>query len=330
MKHILLHVGTHKTGSTTIQETLFANRERLAGHGIHYLSIGANHWDLYSAFMEEPWEWFENRRRGLDKQQVLEKNQRALRTVEAEIQASDARWVIISAEHFSMLPPERIAAFRDWLAPLGDVQVVYYARQIEAWLASDSQQCAKVGIRGRPTPYKVAIQRLYDFPIAWMDAFGKQRVRLLRFEDAVTGGLTNSLLAVAGLPSIEQMGIDERRFNESISAEAVECFFRLNHLAPVGSGQRNRRLVEALMALPGGKYRAGNLSAEQVEDHNRKMNHLRGHYRIDLYPSLRYQGEGDGRSPFSVEAIDHLLGLLNDTMNQLDAMEQEAAPHADV
>ncbi|SFA74740.1 hypothetical protein SAMN05421688_0564 [Poseidonocella pacifica] len=36
MPRIFLHAGTHKTGTTTIQRALFANREMLASNGIWY------------------------------------------------------------------------------------------------------------------------------------------------------------------------------------------------------------------------------------------------------------------------------------------------------
>ncbi|MFP1679187.1 hypothetical protein ACLD02_10835 [Alloalcanivorax sp. C16-2] len=325
MKRIILHVGTHKTGSSTIQETLFRQRHRLTEAGLHYLSIGANHWDLYSAFMDEPWEWFENRRRGLDRAQVDARNRHTLDVVRAEIENTPCPWVMISAEHLSMLPSHAIEALRDWLAPLGEVQVVYFVRQIESWIASDSQQCAKVGIRARPTPYTVAIQRLFDFPVAWLEAFGKRRVSLVRFEDALQTGLTDTLLALAGLPGLAALGMEEMRFNESISAEAVECFYCLNRIAPVGKAGRNEHLVGLLMSMPGSKYRAAALSQAEVEDHNRKMNRLRARYHLDLYPALHYRGEDDGRAPFSEDALYYLVNTLNDTMNRLEALESQVS-----
>ncbi len=33
---LILHIGTHKTGTTALQQFLYANREPLVGHGFHY------------------------------------------------------------------------------------------------------------------------------------------------------------------------------------------------------------------------------------------------------------------------------------------------------
>ena len=38
-----IHIGLHKTGSTSIQATLFKNRAALHEHGIHYLGLSQNH-----------------------------------------------------------------------------------------------------------------------------------------------------------------------------------------------------------------------------------------------------------------------------------------------
>ena len=42
MSRIVLHVGTHKTATTTVQDTLALNRRHLAGHGIVFPQVGPN------------------------------------------------------------------------------------------------------------------------------------------------------------------------------------------------------------------------------------------------------------------------------------------------
>ena len=51
----IIHIGTLKTGSTSIQNSLFSNRELLLNRGIIYPDIGSNfqHWGLFTAFMDE-------------------------------------------------------------------------------------------------------------------------------------------------------------------------------------------------------------------------------------------------------------------------------------
>ena len=40
MSRIILHVGTHKTATTTLQDTCAANRRRLAAHGVVFPEVG--------------------------------------------------------------------------------------------------------------------------------------------------------------------------------------------------------------------------------------------------------------------------------------------------
>lgn len=61
MARIILHIGTHKTATTTIQDTLAANRDALAGHGIVYPRIGrtAGHHTLATRWIELPKVFYE-------------------------------------------------------------------------------------------------------------------------------------------------------------------------------------------------------------------------------------------------------------------------------
>src|SRR5699024_1641680 len=146
-------------------------------------------------------------------------------------------WVIISAEDLSFLSRLEIESIKSWLERLGAIHVVYFARQLESWMASNSQQRARRGFSDVPARYEEAIKRLFDFPLAWREVFIEEGFFLIRFEEAVDKGLTNSLLSVAGLPDLESMGIKEKSGNKSVSAESVECFYQLNRIAPHMSGR---------------------------------------------------------------------------------------------
>ncbi|MEM1154286.1 MAG: hypothetical protein AAGI44_09100 [Pseudomonadota bacterium] len=311
MKKILLHVGTHKTGSTSIQQTLFKNREVLQENDIHYLNFGSNHWHLYSAFMAKPWDWFEHKRMGRDKASVEELNERTLRDVTQEISSSGCNNIVISSEYLAQLPRKGIARMRDYLAELGEVTVVYYCRELISWISSDSQQCAKVGMKDKPTTYEVAIKRLYDFPLNYIDIFGLENFRLVRFEDAIKQGLCNSLLLQGNLPRIEQLGLAESAVNASISAEAVNAFFVLNRIHPLFGDTRSESIAQTLKGMPGRSYRVNQLTREQVNDCNKKMRYMRSKFKFPMYDKLRLEFESGGDEFYSDEAIAYLLNAFN-------------------
>jgi hypothetical protein len=310
MKKIILHVGTHKTGSTSIQETFYKNRHILENNGIHYLSIGSNHWDLYSAFMEDPYNWFENKKLGLDEKGVDRRNHNALSTVKEELENCIPEVVIISAEHISLLSESCLSQLKNYLESFGNVEVVYYCREIMSWLSSDSQQCAKVGMKSEPTIYSVAINRLYEFPMKFITVFGRNNFNLVKFEDAVKVGLCNSLLSLFDLPTLEKIGIKENRENTSISGEAVEAFYMLNEDSHTSNVRRSERFVNILRNMPGNKYVVRNLTKEQVEDHNLKNREMREKYGFEMYPDLEFK-PAPHSFEFSKESVRYLVNKFN-------------------
>jgi hypothetical protein len=311
MKKILLHVGTHKTGSTSIQRTLYDNRETLEEHNIHYLEFGSNHWHLYSAFMHNPWEWFEHQRMGHDREQVDKLNADTLRNVKEEIANSHCDNIIISSEYLAQLGKQKIVKLRDYLSNCGQVTVVYYCRELLSWLSSDSQQCAKVGMKSEPTGYAVAIKRLYDFPLNYIEVFGRENFRLIRFEDAIHDGLCNSLLRQCSLPPLEKMGITESPQNSAISAEAVNAFFLLNRAHPLFQGGRSNKTHQILRNMPGRKYHINPLTRAEVADCNKKMRLMRRKYAFPMYDDIKFSKKGDDPSVYSDESITYLLDQLN-------------------
>lgn len=325
MKKILLHVGTLKTGSTTIQKTLFHNRGVLARYGIHYLSIGSCHAAVCWPFWDEPWKALAFRRRGLNKEQTIERNNRTLDFVQKEITDSKSDCVVISAEHFSDLTREHVFDAKRWLSNLGDVHVVYFTRQIESYIGSRSQLAAKKGSGKSPLGYKKALFHLIESPINWREAVGPDNFTFYRFEDAIQYGLTNTLLKSNGLPEIEDMGIEEGHFNQSMSNAAAECLFEFNKIASPLSPERNNQLHQLLKTLPGDKYRAPNLAKHQVEDYNNKMQHMHELCGVEPYPPLTYRGEDDGRQPFATEAVHQLVDAMNDSFNEVDRLKEELA-----
>lgn len=311
MKKILLHVGTHKTGSTSIQRALYDNRDILESHNIHYLDFGSNHWHLYSAFMHNPWEWFEHQRMNRKREEVEALNAETLRNVKEEIADSPCDNIIISSEYLAQLGKRKLVKLRDYLGNLGQVTVVYYCRELLSWLSSDSQQCAKVGMKTEPTRYAVAIKRLYDFPLNYIEVFGRDNFRLIRFEDAVRIGLCDSLLSQGGLPSLKQMKITENTQNSSISAEAVNAFFLLNRALPLFEGDRSNRIHPILRSMPGRKYQVNQLTKAEVADCNRKMRFMRRKFKFPMYDNIKFIGEGTDHSIYCDEAITYLLRQLN-------------------
>lgn len=114
---LLIHAGVHRTGSTSIQRLLAANRPALAARGIVYPGDGPHHQALAG----------ELRRGNFERHPVL-----ATLAAAREV-AGEAGTVVLSGEDFSSL--KRLG----WLPPLLDhaeLRVLFYLRRQDHWLMS--------------------------------------------------------------------------------------------------------------------------------------------------------------------------------------------------
>ena len=273
-KTILLHVGAHKTGSSTIQGTLYRHRKKLLKNGIAYVSRPNFDWTFFAHFSQR-----------IDHQKMFPgrspKDIRAAAAeraseVETALRETDADIVIVSSENLSLLMDDGMQQLRDFFAPHGKIRVAYFYRDLLPWMSSHSQQRAKVGRGVGPLDYSSGILRLYDIPKRLHQTFGAQNVSLMHFQDVIQMGLTNALLRGLDVPPLLAMGIQEVRRNDGISAPAVELMYLYNHLIPLGDPRRDDDLIEAIRALPGQKYEIAGISAEEHADYAQKYPEMTG------------------------------------------------------
>lgn len=284
-KTILLHLGTHKTGSTTLQSNLFRHRAVLAAHGITYLGTDNAYPHLYSAFMTRPMDYVWNRKSGLTEAEIRARDAEVRAQLQRELEAAPGPVVILSSEFLSKLSADELHALRAFLAPHGRVEAIYYYRELLSWISSDSQQLAKAGLRVRPTRFDTAMERLYDFPLKIQEVFGAEATTFIRFEDAIARGICNSFLSAFDLPDFDRLGLTEERANESISENAVRALFLYNHLHPIGSPTRRPQEVKRLRALPGEKYRVAGLLPRHIKDYARKRDIVCKRLGLTLAPA---------------------------------------------
>lgn len=133
----ILHIGTEKTGTTSIQEFLHLNRRALASQGIHVpVRLGRpEHIALAHAVLDEDKRFSRrNGPHGPGRTGAGRMRARAARLITAELaraRATGARTVILSSERLGALidRPEEMARLRALLSPLFQrVDIVVYLR----------------------------------------------------------------------------------------------------------------------------------------------------------------------------------------------------------
>lgn len=234
-RRIIIHFGLAKTGTTILQESLFAIREQLlADHGILYPSNGVNHWHFQSVVSEAPELLLQVRREGItsrDEARTLAAS--FLLAFEEELWATQAQTVLISSEYFSSMSPSEIRQLYDLLAGFAEeIWAVLYMRDPWSFSQSVMQQFVRDGRFGAPlkfgyVPGQVEIIRTCE------SVFGSKLVVRPYFGG---GSLRTDILAdfceVIGIPRIPERTADDAAANRSMGHLRVTLIAEFNTAWP--------------------------------------------------------------------------------------------------
>jgi hypothetical protein len=204
MSRLVLHIGLHKTATTTIQDTLFHNRAMLHDYGLIYPFVGETrgHHGLVSRWVPMP------------RPYSLRGDPEAEWIRIAKDYADEEGVVFLSSEEFSRAHPRRVDLddLRRLSEPYESVQVICMLRSQRAFLQSVYSQIS----RDRPAPeVRAFIRSALSSGFAdglWMDyaalaahletVFEPEEVTFLSYEAAAAseGGVVGEMLRQLGLP----------------------------------------------------------------------------------------------------------------------------------
>ncbi|MEM9453166.1 MAG: hypothetical protein AAGF11_03245 [Myxococcota bacterium] len=143
MRTLTLHVGTHKTGSTSLQAFLLQNKARLADRGYDYPTEGCYCWPrsghspLAHALAGTRPAW-------LDPARVIPGRVECVQAIRRRIEQVGAPHVLISTEHFfTHVPPQVLRQTFDGLGY--HLRVLVFLRPQDEFLESRYAQSVKVG-----------------------------------------------------------------------------------------------------------------------------------------------------------------------------------------
>lgn len=258
---LILHIGTGKTGTTSLQHLFHANRDRLAEAGILYpLTPGQNRHHRLSLFgmpdgrLDRTVVW--GREKYVDPARFRRDFRRRLKR---EIDEAGLPRLLLSDEALYGAPVpsvERVSALMNRLS--SRVTVVVYLRRQDDHLASRYQQVVKVGETRRLVERTGALDlsSTYDYFARlqlWNRVLAPDELVVRRFErdSFVRGSLLEDFFEAAGVRVPLDHWSDDQRHNESLDAEAVE-FVRLLNICReefpdlAAGGPRNRPIVQRL------------------------------------------------------------------------------------
>ncbi|WP_271439664.1 hypothetical protein [Pontixanthobacter luteolus] len=212
-QRLYLHIGTHKTGSSSLQHYLGAQRKTLAGHGFSYFT-GAyepdNHVEFFAVAMRAEREAFSRAKYG------IEQTDYALAAAAANFQefrqATQKQALIVSTEGLSLLrhddEMERLKTILD--AETLDIVPILVLRDKAAFLDSFRKQILKHADRelsDDPASINYVGQDswLADFGAIkslWRKHFGEDALRIIDYDQAMErdGDVLPAALKAMDLP----------------------------------------------------------------------------------------------------------------------------------
>ena len=277
---VILHIGTVKTGTTTIQEFIHQNRSGLALQNLITVEgFGKkNNHDFVSFFEKAIGSWA--RRRRIRTQEQKEEyfssfESRFLReiTLREKRIARERGAVLITSEHFSadLRTREELESIKDFLGKyFHSIKVIGYFRpQVEMAVSLYSEKLKGQGI--------VPLERhlancnpdnwLFNFhKIAklWSSVFGKQNLHLRIFARTkmIKGDIRHDFLdalSAVGCPiNLDSLSFDQKPANESLFRLQGSVFRAINEVVPYwpidprsGVNPDNQRLKKAIMPVSG-------------------------------------------------------------------------------
>ena len=229
MRELILHVGMHKTGTTSIQRSL----QGLPAKGFRYVDLGhANHSNLViAAFADVPGKNVRS------SQRVEAMRERTLRALDTELSRPEFDKFVISGEGIVKLRPPAVEALRDKLLQYVDrVHVFAYMREPVGFSTSALQQRVKGGMAEYELPQPDYRKKFARF----IDVFGAANVTGKPFarDQLKDGSVVVDFCDRWGIPFDPAR---EVRSNESLSEPVVKFMHLFNREGASTQGRGLKR-----------------------------------------------------------------------------------------
>lgn len=260
-----IHLGLPKTGTTTIQASLFRQRHKLSELGVLYPGFSENHTTpLHSIFGENPHHLPENILRGAATAETAS----AIATswsqkLDEALAAPDWRKLVLSAEGVSHLPAERLITLRDRLLKSSDqVIVLLCLRHPFMQRVSLIQQSLKTGGTIDDEVRRHSARNYYRGTVRRIcSAFGSENVRISIFEEMQNhpDGLVGAFATQIGLSFTDLTMNHRKQMNQRMSQHACLMLDRLNQDVPLfvdghKNTNRSRNVDRLIRRIPGTRF----------------------------------------------------------------------------
>ena len=253
MKKIILHIGMHKTGTTSIQKALRGFDD---GKTVYAKLSYENHSIPFAtAFSDDYLNYHIWKRQGLSNSQIEEKKQECLSEIKSALSDDHYQRIVFSGEGISVLTKSELEKLHSFLWQYSnDISIYAYIRHPGEYFTSHLQE------RIKNNRAYIGMSELYRLRFEkFISRFGASKVNLRRYDPGtfVDGDVVQDFCNWIGLDKLSGKKIE---LNASFSTETVQCLYILNNSNPLSDGDvalnsARNNLARQLQTLFPGKFR---------------------------------------------------------------------------
>lgn len=221
----LIHIGTHKTGSTALQIFLHANRKLLLKKNILYPGVGmvgAAHHKLATALSQKNKDYLND----------------CFNKIEQVATRNAVDWIVLSSEEFESA--RNIEALNGCLDDQANVIITSFFRKPDSYLESEYNQHLKMyTVRFVGDIYKFYFSHNFHgrfnynlLANIWANRFGEQNFKPFIYDSNIKGDAIYRLfLSLLGIELTDEFQLPPKnKINTSLSNQATIYLSRLNSL----------------------------------------------------------------------------------------------------
>jgi len=332
IKNIYLHVGLHKTGTSTIQQSFGEIRQHLTEYGFLYPVIVLPERDHFnysipfvSMFSSDPLKYRRNIRMGITTKEAVEKmNQNYDRQLRDQIQNFSGHTLIISGEGISGLSIPELERLRDYLTSITnsqvEIKILMVIRHPVKWAESRLQEQVKSGYSLQsvlPTTTHIGEHQFIFQSNKFKKVFGDDRIEIQRYEDLVKNnlGLFAGFAERFKILSTPLQPKDNKRINQAITHESATLLSAVYENFPFFENSDLAHLFRKfnpmlLIKMPGVRFQlAEDICLAVWEKYSSKINALCRSYNLTEYTYHADIVDND-KEKWGEQATYYLAGII--------------------
>lgn len=333
IKRIYLHVGVHKTATTSIQESFGEGSKILASNGYLYPifsrnnDIIVNHSEVfYSLFCEKPESYHMNIKKGFTSRKLINELHQSYRDqLVKQLEKFNGEYLILSGEDMSLLGLKELQKLRHYLLeitnPKVHIEVILFCRNPAVREKAHILQLVKGGYTleqaferndALPRPfYQIKINHLSE-------VFSCGAVHVIRFEDAILHkeGPGGALLSGVGAGECISKQLGKRFSNQSLSYEATILTNAINTNYPryIKNQLFPSPVIycqQSITLMPGQKYILSLAQSQKIWNRDKKdMDWLCKTFHLPAY-EFTYEKPPNDADKWSEDVLINLKTILS-------------------